>query len=157
MEAEKRSSSCIPSPWVRLSVLGAYLSHPFSFYEGFLISQLNWLILIVTCVFTGYFYHILSGGFTCFVYIFFVSSLLYSESPAINVQQITQDLFTIKLHKRKIISERIKGENNWKLYCFLFKESQESKKINNKMEGSQMIRPFWNNSFCKHQSLVWKS
>lgn len=43
------------------------------------------------------------------------------------------------------------GENNWISYCFLIKESQESKEINNKKEGSQTIRPVWNNSFCKQQ------
>lgn len=89
-------------------------------------------------------------------HIFFINFLSYSEILAINAQRLTQDLFTIKQCERKIISERSKGENNLKLYCFLIKKSQESKEINNQMEGSQTIRPVWNNSFFKQQILVWK-
>lgn len=153
MEAEKEAPvSHIPSPWVRLSVLAAYLSHRFSFYQEFSFLSSNcW----VTCVYAHHFHHIFSWvcestTFLCNNLWNFMKSLLNSE---IFYNKCTaKDLFT-RFEKKNHIWKK-EGERNNR---FLIKESQKYKEINKRMEVSQTIGPVWNNFYCKHKPLVWKS
>lgn len=78
--------------------------------------------------------------------LFFINSLLYLEILAINAQQNTQNLIWKKW-----------GVKQHRIMCFLVQEHQDYKEINEKMDDSQPFRPVWNNSFCKHQTLVRKS